>query len=93
MKYARAAWRIFLAWAARKAHLPQRMVLDLEDDASLAMFACSLDFECAEVVTEPPAPRIRGWKCRHLSLTAGGLVSVGPLTTGCGCDMQPIYAP
>lgn len=55
MKYARAAYRIFLAWAAAEAHLPTRIVHDLEDDASMAMFACSLDFEPTDVVTERPA--------------------------------------
>lgn len=54
MKYARAASWIFLAWTASKAHLPSRWVQDLEDRASMAMFACSLDFETVEVVTQRP---------------------------------------
>ncbi len=50
MKYAKATWWIFISWAARRAHLPTRWVHDLEDNASMAMFACSLDFEPVEVI-------------------------------------------
>lgn len=55
MKYAHAAGAIFAAWAARKLRLPQWFVEELEDEASLRMFACSLDFEPVEVTGRPPA--------------------------------------
>jgi hypothetical protein len=43
MKYALATWRIFVAWAAKRLHLPQRIVRELEDRAHVAMLACSLE--------------------------------------------------
>lgn len=56
MKYASAAWRILLAWAARRAHLPTGVVHNLEDEASMAMFTCTLDFETVEVVGKDARP-------------------------------------
>jgi hypothetical protein len=76
VRYARATWRIFLAWAARRLHLRNRVVERLEDEAILAMFTCSLEFEPAEVVT---SPRVVGWRCTHMSLTGGPAVSVEPV--------------
>jgi len=40
---------------------------------------------------DPVAPRICGWSCQHMSMTSLPGV-LGPVTAGCGCDMQPIYA-
>jgi hypothetical protein len=57
MKYAKATWWIFVSWGARKARLPMRWVHDLEDNASMAMFVCSLDFEPVDVVIEKDAGR------------------------------------
>lgn len=53
MKYAKATWWIFLSWLARKAHLPRRLVEEWEDEASMRMLACTLDFEPVRVVTKP----------------------------------------
>ncbi|WP_431881726.1 hypothetical protein [Micromonospora chalcea] len=53
MKYARAAWWVFLAWSARKAHLPRRIIWELEDQATLRMFACTLDFKEVGVTAKP----------------------------------------
>jgi hypothetical protein len=39
----------------------------------------------------PPAPQVVGWSCEHLTLTSMPGV-LGPVTTGCGCDMRPVYA-
>lgn len=55
MKYAHAAWCMFLVWAARKLRLPKRIVWDLEDEASVRRFECALDFEPVEVATVQPA--------------------------------------
>lgn len=37
-----------------------------------------------------PGLRITGWSCAHMSLSAGGAVTLAP-TAGCGCQMQPAY--
>jgi hypothetical protein len=55
----------------------------------MKMFACSLDFEPAQIVGPP---RITGWSCQHVSMTAGGVSRITKPTVWCGCDMQPIYA-
>lgn len=49
MKYAIAALCIFRAWLARKLKFPENVVLDWEDEASLRMFNCSLDFQSVDV--------------------------------------------
>lgn len=92
MRYAYAAWRILLATLARELHLPKQLVEELEDQASMAMFACTLDFEPMQV-TAAPTRRVVGWRCQHINLTtAGG--TFGPVSTYCGsgCDMQPVFA-
>lgn len=86
MKYFRAAWAIFLAWSARKAHLSRGFVEDLEDEASMRMFICSLDFEVAETVVPI------GWRCEHFNITAPAGV-LGQVTSGCGCSLVPVYHP
>lgn len=39
----------------------------------------------------PAGYRVTGWSCPHVSMTAGGAVTLVP-AAGCGCEMQPIYA-
>lgn len=34
--------------------------------------------------------RVYGWSCQHMSITSIPGVT-GPVTAGCGCEMQPIY--
>lgn len=85
MKYGRATWAIFAAWAARKLHLPKPVVEGLEDTASMRMFTCSLDFEPAEIVMPV------GWRCDHMAITSGGGVIRKAPTSGCGCVMQHIW--
>lgn len=40
---------------------------------------------------DPPRLRIVGWSCEHMSMTGTGIVD-RPTTSGCGCNMSPIYA-
>jgi hypothetical protein len=47
VKYANAALWIFYGWALRKLHMRKRWVHEVEDQASLRMFECSLDFKPA----------------------------------------------
>lgn len=39
-----------------------------------------------------PGYRAIGWQCPHLTITAGSM-TLGRVTSGCGCDMQPVYEP
>lgn len=39
-----------------------------------------------------PGYRVIGWQCAHLTMTASG-VTLGKVTSQCGCDMQPVYEP
>lgn len=40
---------------------------------------------------EAAGPAVVGWTCPHLTMTSGAAV-LGKITSGCGCDMQPVYA-
>lgn len=87
MKYARAALWIFYGWALRKLHMPKRWTREVEDQASMRMFACSLDFKTVE--TTAPI----GWQCPHFSMTASGMTLCSPPTTSlCDCAMRPVFA-
>jgi hypothetical protein len=44
-----------------------------------------------EEIDRKVAPRICGWTCAHLTMTSAPGI-LGKITTGCGCDMQPVYA-
>jgi len=46
----------------------------------------------ASVPAAPPGYRVAGWKCEHVSMTAGNAV-LYEVSAGCGCEMQPIYEP
>jgi len=99
MKYARAAWRIFLASAARQLHLPTRVVHELEDRASMAMFTCSLDFAVSDDWVDDPnvgmdevmrrMESATGWTCDHFSITSGGGLTQPPACSH-GCEMAPL---
>jgi hypothetical protein len=84
MKYANAALWIFYGWLLRKLRFPKRVVHEAEDQASMRMFDCSLDFQPTGK-TAPPY----GWTCPHITITTGGLISGRPMV-GCGCVMEPI---
>lgn len=58
-------------------------------DAGKATVAVAAGSWCAWA--EPPAPRVVGWRCEHLTVTVAGMSSPGKVTTGCGCDMHPVY--
>ena len=47
--------------------------------------------EDTPVMTGEVDYRIAGWSCAHVTMTAGAGV-LSSLTSGCGCDMQPVYA-
>ena len=83
MKYAKATLWIFYAWAMRKLRLPTRWLHGVEDQATMRMFDCALDFQPVGRTASPP-----GWTCPHGTITSGdSLVSA---SCGMGCTMQPI---
>jgi hypothetical protein len=49
--------------------------------------------ELARQEAPAEAARLRtiGWQCAHVSMTAGGAVTLVPAAS-CGCEMRPIYA-
>jgi hypothetical protein len=88
MKYANAAAWIFYGWLLRKLHMPSRWVHEVEDQASMRMFDCSLDFEPVALTAAPV-----GWRCPHFSVTAGGGMVLSPPTASvCGCALEPVFA-
>jgi hypothetical protein len=87
-KYGRATWAALLSWLTHWVPMSRVQRDWVHDEASMKMFTCSLDFE---PVTANTPPRIAGWSCQHMSMTAGG-AGITKATAWCGCDMQPIYA-
>lgn len=85
MKYANAALWIFYGWALRKLGFPKRWVHEVEDQASMRMFDCSLDFKPVAVTAAPVC-----WQCPHVTMTSGGGIISNP-TAWCGCEMTPIF--
>ena len=62
--------------------------LDMTEEAFDEAFA---NGEPVEVVGLRTFPRLVGFGCEHMSMTAGN-VTLTEVKGWCGCDMQPIYA-